>query len=117
MRLLVVLRKNWGGNRTENGARAQAVLTSLLCTARQQDTDAFALLTDLLRSPHPKILDIVPPATAVSESISASNRGVEKALPAGRAAGSEMRLPAFAQVVVLPNGMAEGSTVPHFSSA
>jgi len=78
MRLLVVLRKNWGCNRTENGARAQAVLTSLLCTARQQDTDAFALLTDLLRSPHPKILDIVPPATAVSESISASNRGVEK---------------------------------------
>jgi hypothetical protein len=32
MRLLVVLRKNWRGNRTENGARAQAVLTSVLCT-------------------------------------------------------------------------------------
>ena len=58
MRLLVVLRKNWGGNRTENGARTQAVLTSLLCTARQQDTDAFALLTDLLRSPHPKIIRV-----------------------------------------------------------
>ncbi|HEX8812549.1 MAG TPA: transposase, partial [Terracidiphilus sp.] len=117
MRLLVVLRKNWGGNRTENGARAQAVLTSVLCTARQQDTDVFALLTDLLRSPHAKLLDIVPPATAVSESISAANRGVEKALPAGPDAGSERRLPAFAQVVVLPNGMAKGSTAPHFSSA
>ena len=117
MRLLVVLRKNWGGNRTEKGARAQAVLTSILCTARQQDQDAFALLTDLLRSPHPKLLDIVPPATAVRESISAASRGVEKALPAGRAAGSEKRLPAFAWVPVLPKGVAEGSTAPNFSSA
>jgi hypothetical protein len=60
MRLLVVLRKNWGGNRTENGARAQAVLTSILCTARQQDQDAFALLTDLLRSPQGKVLGSRP---------------------------------------------------------
>ncbi len=50
MRLLVVIRKNWGGNRTEKGARAQAVLTSVLRTARQQDQDVFELLTDRLRS-------------------------------------------------------------------
>ena len=61
MRLLVVIRKNWGGNRTEDGARAQAILTSVLRTAQQQDKDAFELLVDLLRSPQPKLLDIVPP--------------------------------------------------------
>jgi hypothetical protein len=55
-----VIRKNWGGNRTENGARAQAILTSVLRTAQQQDKDAFQLLVDLLRSPQSKLLDIVP---------------------------------------------------------
>jgi hypothetical protein len=54
MRILVMIRKNWGGNRTEQGARVQAVLTSILCTAKQQDKDVFALLVDLLRS------DILP---------------------------------------------------------
>ena len=69
MRTLVVIRKNWGGNRTENGARAQAILTSVLRTAQQQDKDVFALLTDLLRSPTPKLLDILPaPAGAAAES-------------------------------------------------
>jgi hypothetical protein len=37
MRILVMIRKNWGGNRSENGARAQAILTNVLCTARQQE--------------------------------------------------------------------------------
>lgn len=74
MRLLVVIRKNWGGNRTENGARAQAILTSVLRTAQQQDKDAFQLLVDLLRSPQPKLLDIVPPELLPSaESTSADS--------------------------------------------
>jgi hypothetical protein len=60
MRILVMIRKNWGGNRTEQGAQVQAVLTSILCTAKQQDKDAFALLVDLLRSAEPKLLDILP---------------------------------------------------------
>jgi len=60
MRLLVVIRKNWGGNRTEDGARVQAILTSVLRTAQQQDKDVFELLTDLLRSPRPRLLDILP---------------------------------------------------------
>ena len=60
MRILVMIRKNWGGNRTEKGARTQAVLTSVLCTAKQQDKDVFALLVDLLRSAEPKLLDILP---------------------------------------------------------
>src|SRR5207247_1578204 len=69
MRMLVVIRKNWGGNRTRNGARAQAILTSVLCTARQQDKDVFELLTDLLRSQKPKLLDILPAEDqAVAES-------------------------------------------------
>jgi transposase len=62
MRILVMIRKNWGGNRTEQGARVQAVLTSILCTAKQQDKDVFALLVDLLRSAKPKLLDILPTA-------------------------------------------------------
>jgi transposase len=61
MRILVMIRKTWGGNRTQNGARAQAILTSVLCTARQQDKDIFHLLVDLLRSQQPKLLDILPP--------------------------------------------------------
>jgi hypothetical protein len=117
MRLLVVLRKNWGGNRTEKGARAQAVLTSILCTARQQDKDAFALLTDLLRSPQGKLLDLVPQATAATESGSAANGRAEKALPAGRAARPEMRLTAWAQIPVLPEGLPAVATAPMFSSA
>src|SRR5438046_6825244 len=79
MRILVVIRKNWGGNRTENGARAQAVLTSVLCTARQQDKDVFELLVDLLRSRQPKLLDILPTeAGAVAESTAAKSAAVRK---------------------------------------
>src|SRR5256886_10357332 len=36
IRALIGARKNWGGNRTPRGARAQAVLTSILQTAKQQ---------------------------------------------------------------------------------
>jgi transposase len=87
MRMLVVIRKNWGGNRTGNGARAQAILTSVLCTARQQDKDVFELLTDLLRSRQPKLLDILPAEDgAVAESTvvdSVAARGlVVETLPA-----------------------------------
>ncbi|MGA7415910.1 MAG: IS66 family transposase [Bryobacteraceae bacterium] len=79
MRMLVVIRKNWGGNRTGNGARAQAILTSVLCTARQQDKDVFELLVDLLRSRQPKLLDILPAkAGAVAESTAAKSAAVRK---------------------------------------
>jgi transposase len=74
MRMLVVIRKNWGGNRTGNGARAQAILTSVLCTARQQDKDVFELLVDLLRSRQPKLLDLLPAEAGVrAESIRAKS--------------------------------------------
>ncbi len=82
MRILVMIRKNWGGNRTEKGARVQAVLTSVLCTAKQQDKDAFALLVDLLRSAEPKLLDLLPPDIPMNqpgrEACSGNAPGVRK---------------------------------------
>jgi hypothetical protein len=117
MRLLVVLRKNWGGNRTEKGARAQAVLTSILCTARQQDKDVFELLTDLLRSPQAKLLDLVPPVLAGSESGSeASPREAEAPRPA-RDAKAEVRIPGFAPATFLPDWLASAGTESFLSSA
>lgn len=93
MRMLVVIRKNWGGNRTGNGARAQAVLTSVLCTARQQDKDVFELLVDLLRSRAPKLLDILP----------AGNGGVAESTVADAVAARRLEtLPARADVPLLP---------------
>jgi len=61
IRALIGARKNWGGNRTPRGARAQAVLTSILQTAKQQDKKPFDVLLELLcgRDKH-KILDLVP---------------------------------------------------------
>jgi transposase len=125
MRMLVVIRKNWGGNRTENGARVQAILTSVLCTARQQDKDVFELLTDLLRSPQPKLLDILPEV----EAVTGSNR-VDAVAAGGRAAGgrptadgtradglAEMRLPGLPDVSVLPGSRPSAETQPIFSSA
>ncbi len=41
IRALIGARKNWGGNRTQKGARAQAVLTSILQTAKQQGQNPF----------------------------------------------------------------------------
>ena len=110
MRMLVVIRKNWGGNRTANGARAQAILTSVLCTARQQDQDVFELLTDLLRSQQPKLLDILPTeAGAVAEST-----------PAESAAAGELvveTLPACADILLLPALLPPPGNPCLFSSA
>ena len=62
IRPAVVARKTWGGNRTQNGARAQQVLASILRTCRQQGKDSFSRLTGLLRSQSQQILDLVPAA-------------------------------------------------------
>ena len=62
IRALIGARKNWGGNRTQNGARAQAVLTSILQTAKQQGKNPFDVVVELLCcSEKQKILDLVPP--------------------------------------------------------
>ncbi|HEX8766059.1 MAG TPA: IS66 family transposase, partial [Candidatus Acidoferrum sp.] len=61
LRPLVVTRKNWGGNRTEKGARAQAVLTSILQTAQQQGKKPLEVLIALLLGKEQgKILDLPP---------------------------------------------------------
>jgi transposase len=61
IRALIGARKNWGGNRTPNGARAQAVLTSLFQTATQQGKNPFDVVVELLCSRESrKILDLVP---------------------------------------------------------
>ena len=62
IRPAVVARKVWGGNRTENGARTQQILMSAFRTCYQQGKDIFSRLVALLRSPQPKILDILPPS-------------------------------------------------------
>jgi transposase len=51
LRPAVVNRKVWGGNRTEAGAVAQAILMTVVFTARKQGQDTLAFLTQLLRSP------------------------------------------------------------------
>jgi|SRR5215469_429654 len=61
IRALIGARKNWGGNRTERGARAQVVITSILQTAQRQGKRPLDVLVELLCSPDPeKILAIVP---------------------------------------------------------
>jgi hypothetical protein len=121
MRTLVVIRKNWGGNRTEKGARAQAVLTSVLRTAQQQDKDVFQLLIDLLRSPQPKLLDIVPEMAVVTEatavdSAAAGRRAVEAPLPAADPL-AELCFPGWVDVPVSPYWLPSAETRSIFSSA
>jgi len=109
MRMLVVIRKNWGGNRTEKGARAQAVLTSVLCTARQQDKAVFELLTGLLRSPQPKLLDILPAEVgAIAESTPT------KSAAAGELVGETF--PAF-DIPLRPGALSASENPSIFSSA
>jgi transposase len=57
IRPAVVARKVWGGNRTENGAHVQEVLTSVLRTSRQRAADPLPSLAALLRSPESYVLD------------------------------------------------------------
>ena len=61
IRALIGARKNWGGNRTERGSRAQAVLTSILQTAQRQGKKPFDVLVELFCSrERGQILDLVP---------------------------------------------------------
>jgi transposase len=62
LRPLVVARKNWGGNRTERGAHTQAVLSTILASARQQGKNSLDVLIEpLLTKDKTKILALVPP--------------------------------------------------------
>jgi len=61
IRPAVVTRKVWGGNRTENGARTQGILTSVFRTGKQRGTDMLTALAGILRSPKPHILQFDSP--------------------------------------------------------
>lgn len=56
IRPAVVNRKVWGGNRTTAGAKAQAILTSILVTCQQQARSALDFLSEALTSPSPLLL-------------------------------------------------------------
>lgn len=62
IRPAVVNRKVWGGNRTEAGAKAQGILTSVLETCRRQARSALEYVSQTLRSvgnlflPQPQLL-------------------------------------------------------------
>lgn len=119
MRILVMIRKNWGGNRTENGARTQAILTSVLCTARQQDKDIFHLLVDLLRSQQPKLLDILPPEIDDTNDIEGgesnhTNAGSRKAQR--KSSGHDQHIPFPVCGEVLLPQIQQPATPPIFSS-
>ena len=58
IRPAVVNRKTSGGSRSDAGADAQGVLTSVFRTARQQGRDPVALSVKLLRSPRPMDLGL-----------------------------------------------------------
>jgi len=119
MRILVMIRKNWGGNRTENGGRAQAILTSVLCTARQQDRDAFQLLVELLRSRQPKQLDIIPAElVAVAESAAADSTAARGRRRTGETSAlAKTHVPFCADIPLLPNLLSSPGNPSIFSSA
>jgi len=117
MRILVMIRKNWGGNRTENGARAQAVLTSVLCTARQQDKDAFQLLVDLLRSQQPKLLDILPGELRAEAESAGVDSAAARGLAGETSALAKTHFPVCADIPLLPNWLAPPGNPSIFSSA
>ena len=54
IRPAVVNRKLSGGNRTERGARAQAILMSIFRTCWQRDLDSIKLLVDFQRAIDPR---------------------------------------------------------------
>ncbi len=60
LRPAVVARKTWGGNRTENGAKTQQILISVLTTCHQQGKDSFDRITKLFFSATPIVLDLIP---------------------------------------------------------
>jgi transposase len=82
IRALISARKNWGGNRTPRGARAQAVLTSILQTAKQQGKKPFDVLLELLcgRDKH-KILDLVPGTREATPDCSRAAKADGRLLP------------------------------------
>ena len=68
IRALIGARKNWGGNRTQTGAHAQAVLTSLIQTAKQQGKNPFHVMVQLLCGREPRTILALVPSTRETRS-------------------------------------------------
>ena len=117
MRILVMMRKNWGGNRTEKGARTQAVLTSILCTAKQQDKDLFALIVDLLRSAEPKLLDLIPERAAQTAWGPAGEKPAVQPPPPQRESVGKRRECDLTPLPVWLQGLAAGEKTSLYISA
>jgi transposase len=114
IRALIGARKNWGGNRTQKGARAQAVLTSILQTAKQQGQNPFEVVVELLcgRDPH-KILALVPPGREIPQDSSPDpppRAAVPHPLPSPSRA--EVALPQEAVVLYATPASVSGALAP-----
>ena len=99
LRPLVVARKNWGGNRTKKGARAQAILTSILQTAQQQGKKPLEVLIALLvGNDQGKILDLVPRTREIPQDSS-------PAPPPRKGVACELRGPSKTEFVLPPKAV------------
>jgi len=116
IRALIGARKNWGGNRTPRGARAQAVLTSILQTAKQQGKNPFEVVVELLcgRDPH-QILALVPPRRELSQDSSPGpppRAAVAHWLPSRSRAEAEGALPLESVALYATPDSAGGALAP-----
>jgi transposase len=115
IRALIGARKNWGGNRTPRGARAQAVLTSILQTAKQQGKKPFDVLVELLCSgDQHKILDLVPPTRELSQDSSPApppRAAVPDPLPSPSRSAWAVPLESVALYAALASGGGSGAPV------
>ena len=86
MRPAVVNRKTSGGNRSEKGADARGILTSVFRTARQQGREPVALMVKLLHSSRPIDLGLarLPAPRASRQTGGPRGRPRLAALPRGQ---------------------------------
>jgi transposase len=114
IRALIGARKNWGGNRTEKGARAQAVLTSILQTAKQQGKKPFDVVVELLCGRDPQqILALVPPQQEIPQH-SSPGPPPQAVVPAWLPSSSrpEVTLPLESAAVYAAPASAAGAQAP-----
>jgi len=72
LRPAIVNRKNWGGNRTDQGARTQQIAMSVIRTARQQNIDPVELMVQAQHSRQPVASNLIRlPARASPNSLAA----------------------------------------------
>lgn len=71
LRPAVIVRKTGGCNRSETGAQAHTILTSVLRTCHKQGRDSVEVLKQLLQHAEPMIVDLAAPAKSKPVSPSA----------------------------------------------